>query len=76
MLWNILQAPWIFVGGALVELCWWLFTRKLSEPVWQMGVKWCFVALAAGAFGGLMDWNTNEANYHEFQKDEAEGSED
>ncbi len=73
---NISEARWVFVGGALVELCWWLFTRKLSEPLWRMGVKWCFVALASGAFGGLVHWNTNEAKYHEFHNDEAEGSED
>lgn len=62
---SIAQARWILVAGLLVEVCWFLVTRNVSKPMWEIAVGWILVALGTGAWGGLVDWNTNERKYRE-----------
>ena len=71
LLQGIARARWVLVGGALVELCWWLFAGKVSAPLWGVVVGWVFVAVGSGAFGAFLEWNTNERKYVEGRDDEA-----
>ena len=62
---SIASARWILVSGLLVEVCWALFTGEFSKPMWEIAIGWTFVALGYGAWGGILEWNTNERNYRE-----------
>lgn len=62
---NIANYRWILLGGLLVEVCWWLFTRELTKPMSEIAVGWVSVAVGAGAWTGILEWNTNERNYNE-----------
>ncbi len=67
---GVVRARWVLVGGALVELCCWIFTGRLSQPLGGIIVGWLFVAVGSGAFGALLEWNTNERKYEESNRDE------
>ena len=60
-----MRARWVLVGGALIELCWWLWTGRLTQPLWGVVVGWVFVAVGSGAFSAFLEWNTNERKYEE-----------
>lgn len=60
-----LQCWWLLVAGLLVELCWWLFSGNQTKPMWEVAVGWILVAIGTGAWGGILEWNTNERNYCE-----------
>jgi hypothetical protein len=70
LLQNIRRSGWLFVGGVVVELGWWFCTRQALDPIWKIAAKWAVVAVAAGAFGGLVEWNTNEQRYNDSQSNE------
>ena len=61
----------ILLGGLLVEACWCLFTGKLTKPMWEIAAGWILVAVAAGAWSGILQWNTKERNYNEPRQDSA-----
>jgi hypothetical protein len=71
LLQNIWRSGWLFVGGVVVELGLWLCTRQPLDPIWKIASKWALVAVGAGAWGGLVEWNTNEHRYNESQSNEA-----
>jgi hypothetical protein len=66
---SIARSRWILFGGLLVEVCWWLFTGKLTKPMWEIAIGWTLVALGSGAWGGILEWNTNEQKYAESRQD-------
>jgi hypothetical protein len=66
---SIARSRWILFGGLLVEICWWLFTGKLTKPMWEIAVGWILVALGTGASVGFLEWNTNEQKYQESRND-------
>jgi hypothetical protein len=55
----------LLVGGVLVELLWWLFTKKAPEPLLAAAAKWVLVWIGAGVVMGWHDWQENEAAYKE-----------
>ena len=60
-----MEAGWILVLAAMIELCWLLVTGKPSEPLRTMIAKWTLLALVMGVWKGLEDWKTNERKFHE-----------
>jgi hypothetical protein len=66
---SIVGSRWILFGGLMVEICWWLFTGKLTKPMWEIAVGWILVALGTGAWVGFLEWNTNEQKYQESRND-------
>jgi hypothetical protein len=70
LLQHIAKALWILPCAAVFEVCWWLFTGKLLEPLWKMIPGWVFVAFGSGAWVGLLEWNTNERAYQDSKTDE------
>ena len=66
---SVARSRWILFGGLLVEICWWLFSGKLTNPIWEIAIAWIFIAVGSGAWGGFLEWNTNEQKYRESRQD-------
>ena len=64
------------VGGALIELCWWFFTGKVSGSVWLMGIKWILLGVSFCGLGGWYEWNTKERGFAESQPNPDQHSQD
>jgi hypothetical protein len=53
-----------FVGGVVVELLWWVFTKKVPDPLVATAAKWALVGVGTGATVAWLEWNENESAYH------------
>ena len=63
LLFSIGRAYGFPVGGVLIEFLWWLFTKKVPDPLLAAAAKWVLVWIGAGAFMGWHQWRENEAAY-------------
>ena len=61
---GVARGAWFFVGGVVVELLWWVFTRKLPDSLLASAAKWALVAVGTGALMGWQEWNAKESAYH------------
>ena len=71
LLLSVGRAYGFLVGGVSVEFLWWLFTKKVPEPLLAAAAKWVLVWIGAGAFMGWHEWRENEAAYEERRQNEA-----
>jgi len=72
LLFSIGRAYGFLVGGVLIEFLWWLFTKKVPDPLLAAAAKWALVWIGAGVFMGWQEWRENEAAYAE-QKQHDQG---
>ena len=70
LLLSVGRAYGFLVGGVLVELLWWIFTKKVPEPLLGTAAKWVLVWIGTGAFMGWHEWQENEAAYKEQEQHE------
>jgi hypothetical protein len=62
---SVVRGGWFFVGGIVVEFVWWLFTKKVPDPLLAAVAKWALVAVGMGALTGWQEWNAKEKAYLE-----------
>ncbi len=67
---RLARASWILGFAAVLEVCWWLITGKLSEPLRNMISKWLLITLAVGTWAALDEWKANQQKFNESSDDE------
>ena len=64
LLLGVARGAWVVVGGVVVEIVCWVFTRKIPEPLVATAARWVLLGIGTGALQAWLQWNARERAYH------------